>query len=150
MKPAGKKSFPRGHAVLFEAPEGDWYLTAVRIHGARYGRPAPPPEDFHITLCDEHFKQLVDFPFGYKLFANGKFKWVTLKVKPTKVPAKFVLCAGFSAERTKGVFVSHDDRGEALVGLPNRPAGQFTGGDWLIRAKVDQRREDAHVSRDDQ
>ena len=39
-KPAGKKGFPRGHASAFEAPEGAWYLTSVRLHGARYGHPA--------------------------------------------------------------------------------------------------------------
>ena len=137
-RPAGKKSFPRGHAVAFDAPEGTWYLTSVRIHGARYGNPMPPKEDFHITLCDMKFKKIVDFPFPYKTFHHGPSKWVTLKTKPTKVPAKFVICAGFNAERTKGVYVSHDKSGKSLVGLPGSPAGYFTGGDWMIRARLDQ------------
>ena len=43
-----------------------------------------------------------------------------------------------SAERTKGVLVSHDAKGKSLVGRPGRKAGAFTGGDWLIRVKIDQ------------
>jgi RNA polymerase sigma-70 factor (ECF subfamily) len=135
---ADKKSFPRGHAVAFEAPEGTWYLSAVRIHGARYGHPQPPKEDFHITLCDEDFNQIADFPFPYKRFERGPQKWITLRTKPTQVPARFVICANFNAERTKGVYVSHDAEGTALVGLPGRMAGHFNGGDWLIRAQIDQ------------
>ena len=137
-KPAGKKSFPRGHAAGFEAPEGQWYLTSVRIHGTRYGYPAPPKEDFHITLCDEGFKKIADFAYAYKKFQKGSSKWVTLRTKPTEVPRKFVICADFNAERTKGVYVSHDAKGKSLVGRPGRKAGAFTGGDWLIRVTIDQ------------
>ena len=50
----------------------------------------------------------------------------------------FYICLDFNAERTKGVYVSHDAEGESLVGLPNKPAGRFTGGDWMIRVKVDR------------
>ncbi len=137
-KSAGKKSFPRGHAMAFEAPEGEWYLTTVRIHGSRYGHPAPPKEDFHITLCDEKFNEIADFTFPYKQFQRGPQKWVKLRTKPTKVPAKFVICANFNAERTKGVYVSYDAEGQSLVGKPGQPAGLFTGGDWMIRVKLDQ------------
>lgn len=141
-KPAGKKSFPRGHTVAFEAPEGSWYLTSVRIHGARYGLPAPPKEDFHVTLCDKDFKEIADFAFAYKMFQRGSSKWVKLRTKPTRVPKEFVICAGFNAQRTKGVYVSHDGEGKSLVGLPGRMAGQFTGGDWLIRVELDQLKSD--------
>ncbi len=137
-KPGGKKSFPRGHAMAFEAPEGQWYLTTVRIHGSRYGHPAPPKEDFHITLCDENFNEIADFPFPYKKFQRGPQKWVKLRTKPTKVPAKFVICANFNAQSTKGVYVSHDAEGKSLVGKPGQPAGLFTGGDWMIRVKIDR------------
>ncbi len=137
-KPDGRKSFPRGHAAGFEAPEGRWYLTSVRIHGSRDGHRAPPKEDFHITLCGEDFKKIADFAYPYKRFQKGPSKWVTLRTRPTEVPAKFVICADFNAERTKGVLVSHDAKGRSLVGRPGRPAGYFTGGDWLIRVKIDQ------------
>ncbi len=137
-KPAGKKSFPRGHAVGFESPDGTWYLTSVRIHGARYGQSRPPAEDFHVWLCDKEFKKIADFPFPYSRFRYGRLGWVTLKTAPTKVPAEFVICVGFNPTATKGVFVSHDAEGRSLVGLAGKPAGNFTGGNWLIRATVDQ------------
>ncbi len=132
--PAGKKSFPRGHASKFEAPDGQWWLTMVRIHGARYGMPQPPKEDFHITLCDKDFNPIRDFTFPYSEFAYGsQSKWEAFRVPPTKVPKDFIICLNFNAERTKGVYVSHDAEGKSLVGLPGKPAGSFSGGDWLIR-----------------
>jgi hypothetical protein len=137
-KPSGKKSFPRGHAVAFEAPGDSYYMTAIRIHGARYGYPQPPNEDFHVTLCDADFGTIVDFPFAYSKFKRGDSTWVSLRVKPTQVPRNFVLCVNFNPTQTKGVFVSHDAEGKALVGLPDKPAGTFSGGDWLIRVSVDK------------
>jgi hypothetical protein len=140
-RPAGKKSFPRGHAVAFEAPGDSYYMTSVRIHGGRYGHPQAPKEDFHVTLCDPDFRTIVDFPFAYSKFQRGDPKWVSLRVKPTRVPKKFVICVNFNPTRTKGVYVSHDAEGTALVGLPGKPAGSFTGGDWLIHVTVDRRRQ---------
>lgn len=137
-KPAGQKSFPMGHATAFDAPGDSWYLTSVRIHGSRYGYPQPPKEDFHVSLCEEDFKPIADFPFPYSKFRRGQSEWVTLRVKPTKVPSRFVICLNFNATATKGVYVSHDAEGKALVGLPGKFAGTFSGGDWLIRATVDQ------------
>ena len=58
-----------------------------------------------------------------------------------KVPKKFVICVNFNPTRTKGVYVSHDAQGTGLVGLPGKPAGSFTGGDWLIHVTVDRRRQ---------
>ena len=136
--PAGKKSFPHGHAVGFDAPEGAWYLSSVRLHGSRYGPPTPPQEDFHVWLCDKDFNQIADFTFPYALFQRGSPEWVSLKTKPAKVPEQFVICVGFNATATKGVYVSHDAQGQSLVGLAGRKAGNFTGGDWLIRVELDQ------------
>jgi hypothetical protein len=68
-----------------------------------------------------------------------------LRVKPTRVPRKFVICVNFKPTQSKGVFVSHDAKGESLVGLPGKPAGTFSGGDWLmIRASIDQLRQKQH------
>ena len=137
-KPKSFKSFPQGFAVMFKSPEGDWYLTSVRIHGRRYGLPQPPKEDFHVTLCDRDYKPIKDFAFPYSKFKrSAQSEWVTLKVPPTKIPAKkFVICVDFDAEATKGVYVSHDAEGEGLMGLPDKPSGYFSGGDWLIRATI--------------
>jgi hypothetical protein len=138
---AGKKSFPRGHAVALEAPSESSYLTAIRIHGSRYGSARPPREDFHVTLCDEDFRQIADFKFPYSRFKRGTPRWLTLRVKPTRVPSKFVICVNIEPTQSKGVFVSHDAEGKSLVGLPGKPAGTFSGGDWLVRAMVDQLRQ---------
>jgi len=73
----------------------------------------------------------------YSKFKRGDPGWVSLRVKPTEVPKEFVICLNFNPERTKGVYISHDAEGKSLVGLPGKPAGTFTGGDWLIRPRVD-------------
>jgi RNA polymerase sigma-70 factor (ECF subfamily) len=142
-KPAGKASIAGGgHAVRFEAPGGDWYLTAVRVHGSRYGSPRPPDEDFQVYLCDEDFKQIAAFPFPYATFERGPPKWYTLEVKPTKVPARFIVCVAFNPTQRKGVFVSRSGAAGAhsLVGLPGAPGRPLAQGEWMIRARVRQPR----------
>jgi RNA polymerase sigma-70 factor (ECF subfamily) len=141
-RPAGRKSIAGGgHAVAFEAPGDGFSLTAIRLHGARYGNPAPPREDFHIWVCDEKFEVLAEHLLPYRLFEHGSSQWVALRVPPTKVPAKFVVCVGFNPEATKGVFVSHDAQaaGKSSVGVPGTPFKPFEGGDWMIRATVAQK-----------
>jgi RNA polymerase sigma-70 factor (ECF subfamily) len=138
---AGKRSIAgSGHAVRFEAPGESSYLTAVRIHGSRYGQPAPPKEDFRVWLCDKDFKAIAEFQHPYAKFQWGKPQWVTLRVKPTRVPREFIVCVGFQPTATKGVFLSHDAGGEgnSLTGLPGAKATRFSQGDWLIRVSVDQ------------
>jgi hypothetical protein len=140
-KAAGKKSIAgSGHAVRFEAPGDDWTLTAVALHGSRYGYPKAPDEDFHVYLCDEKFQKLADFPFPYAKYQRGESKWVELPVKPTKVPKTFLIGFGFNPAQTKGVYVSHDAEGSghSLVGLPGDEMKPFDKGDWLIRAKIVQ------------
>jgi len=137
-KPANQRSLPMGFAVAFDSPDGAWYLTSVRIHGARYGYPAPPKEDFHVWLCDKDWKELAEFKFPYSRFERGPSTWVTLKTKQTKVPKQFLIAVGFNATPTKGVFVSHDAEGTALVGMAGEQAGTFGGGDWLIRPSLEQ------------
>lgn len=135
---AGRKSFPRGIAALFDAESDDLYLTSVKIHGSRYGTSRPPDENFSVTLCDKDFRSLAEFEFPYSRFTRGDSKWVTLRLKPTKLPKEFVLCLNFNPTGTKGVYVSHDADGKSLVGLPGKPAGSFSGGDWMIRAVTDK------------
>ncbi|MHC4177093.1 MAG: hypothetical protein ACYSWU_06285, partial [Planctomycetota bacterium] len=138
---AGKKSIAGGgHAVRFQADGDSGCVTGVRIFGSRYGYPAPPQEDFHVWICDENFKTIADFPFPYAKFKRGPPGWVTLRMKPTRVPAKFIVCVGFNPTGTKGVFVGRDDggSGNSLSGLPGRPGRPLAEGDWMIRATVDQ------------
>jgi hypothetical protein len=142
-KPAGKKSIAgSGHAVRFGVQGGDWYLTSVRIHGARYGLPRPPREDFHVCLCDKAFRQIADFPVPYAKFARGQARWLTVPLTPTQVPGEFIVCVHFNPTATKGVFVSRDAAGggRSLTGLPGEPGRTCSEGDWLIRAEVDRLR----------
>ena len=68
----GKRSIAGGGpAVRFEAPGEGWTLTAVRIHGARYGYPRAPRENFAVFLCDEKFHQIEEFLFPYSKFERG-------------------------------------------------------------------------------
>lgn len=140
-QPAAKRSMAgTGHAVRCTSNGLGWYLTSVKIYGARYGLPRPPREDFHVWLCDKDFKAIADFPFPYAKFARGRPRWVTLTVKPTEVPAQFIICVGFNPTGTKGVFVYYDREcgGNSLTGLPGRPGRKFAQADWLIRASIDQ------------
>jgi hypothetical protein len=138
---AGKRSIAGGgHAVRFEAPGEGWSLTSVKVHGARYGYPKPPAEDFHVYLCDDKFRKIAEFPFPYARFKRGRSEWVTLKVKPTPVPVKFIIGVGFNPEATKGVYVSHDGAGDgkSLVGLPDDESEPFPKGDWMIRGTLER------------
>jgi RNA polymerase sigma-70 factor (ECF subfamily) len=136
---AGKASFAGGgHAVRFVAPDDSCYLTEVRIHGSRYGYPAPPKEDFQVWLCDDEFKQIAKFSYPYAKFQKGNARWVALKTKPTRVPKNFIVCVGFNPTATKGVFVSRDGQasGKSLSGLPGEKAFPFDKGNWMIRVML--------------
>ena len=135
-----RRVFPRGIAAEFEVEESDRYISAIRIHGGRYGTPRAPDEDFSVALCDGDFNLIAEFNYPYAKFGYGKPKWTTFRMKPTEVPEKFVICLNFNPTGTKGVYVSHDAEGNALVGLPGKKAGAFTGGDWMIRPQIDVRK----------
>jgi hypothetical protein len=138
---ANKRSIAGGgHGVRFEVAGDGWYLTSVRLHGSRYGTPEAPKEDFTVTLCDENYKRIASFRFPYSSFERGEPRWVTLKVTPTNVPAKFVVCVEFNPTARKGVYVSHDAGGEkrSLSGLPGDRPRPFDAGDWMLRATVDR------------
>ncbi len=138
-KMKGKRSIAGGgHAVRFDAPAEGWMLTAVRVHGSRYGYPRPPKEDFKVFVCDDRMKLIAEFAFPYSKFGRGESKWVTLDIKPTELPKTFMLGVDFDPTQTKGVYVSHDSEGSgrSVVGLPGDESQPFKQGDWLIRAKI--------------
>jgi hypothetical protein len=143
-KAAGKRSMAgSGHVVVFDAPAENSFLTAVKIHGSRYGMPHAPDEDFTLWLCDAKGQVLREFSFPYESFQRGDEKWVTLKiVEPTAVSQKFMLIVGFNPTQTKGVYVSHDAKrdGDSRLGLPGDIGNKFSKGDWMIRALVDQKK----------
>jgi serine/threonine protein kinase/formylglycine-generating enzyme required for sulfatase activity len=127
-----------GHAVRFEAPSKDCYLMAVRIFGSRYGDPQPPRENAFVWLCDTSFQKIAEFAVPYSYFVRGGPRWVTIPVRPTKVPLDFIVCVGFNPTRTKGVYVHYDSggSGSSFLGLPGGMGQPFDKGDWLIRAVV--------------
>lgn len=148
---AGKKSIAgSGHAVRFQAPGDSSCVTSVRIYGSRYGQTPSRQDEFQIWLCDEDFKPLADFQYPYSDFRAGTPRWVTLRTKPTRVPATFIACVGFNPTATKGVFVGHDadGGGTSLTGLPGGNARPLAGGDWMIRVTVDQLKSPAAQSRE--
>jgi hypothetical protein len=60
-----------------------------------------------------------------------------------------LLTPGLSPTADKGVFISVDKEsgGTSLVGPPGKPARAFGGGDWMIRALVDQPKTAARTKR---
>lgn len=136
---AGKSSMAgSAHAVLFESPAHEAYLTGVQVFCSRYGYPAPPAEIASIWLCDAQMKPIKDFPVPYARFPRGQDGWVSISLPPTLVPEKFAICIGFNPTATKGVYVHYDAAadGKSWVGLPGRSPSPFSKGDWMIRAVV--------------
>jgi hypothetical protein len=139
-----------GHARLFHAPGGgdDWYLTAVSVHGARYGAARPPSATFQVALCDSNMLPIAVFKQQpYKLFERGDAKWVRIELPPTRVPggdAGFYVALDFRPTASQGVFVSIDDstRGaekrSSLVAKPNDVGDPLPAGDWMIRVELDR------------
>ncbi|HEY1601838.1 MAG TPA: sigma-70 family RNA polymerase sigma factor [Pirellulales bacterium] len=143
--PDGKKSIAgAGEMIRFAAPADNMLLTGIELHGARYGRPQAPTEDFKIYVLADDRKQILHTELApYARFERGEAKWVELKFnKPVEVARSFWIVADFNAEATKGIYVSYDTStgGEhSLVGLPSKDAKKPTfGGDWMIRAAVTQ------------
>jgi len=140
-KQASKRSIAgSGHAVRFSVKGDAWYLTGVRIYGSRYGLPTAPREDFRIWLCDRDFKVIAEFDQPYSKFPRGTARWVDLPVTPTSVPPEFIICVAFNPTAQKGIYVGYDSQatGNSFTGTPGRDLRDFSQGDWLIRAQVDQ------------
>ncbi|HZN69257.1 MAG TPA: hypothetical protein VFB66_28540 [Tepidisphaeraceae bacterium] len=144
----GKKSIAGGgHATKFRAPGGgEWYLTAVSVHGARYGAPRPPVgATFDVALCDHEMRPVATWKQSYTLFPRGQEKLVRIEVPPTRVPPGedgFYVCLNFRPTASQGVYVSLDDstggKGESQAATPGQPGNPLPNGDWMIRAELDR------------
>jgi hypothetical protein len=146
----GKKSIAGGgHARKFAAPGGgDWYLTAISVHGARYGAPQPPASaTFDVALCDADMRPIATWKQPYRAFERGESKWVRIEIPPTRVPPGaegFYVALDFHPSASQGVYVSFDDatkgtdRAGSLVATPGKKGNPFTAGDWMIRAELDR------------
>jgi hypothetical protein len=146
----GKKSIAGGgHARKFDAPgAGDWYLTAVSVHGARYGGAQPPASaTFDVALCDDGMKPVATWKQPYRAFDCGDAKWVRLELPPTRVPPAgqgFYVVLDFHPTASQGVYVSYDDsargtdRAGSLVATPGKKGSAFAAGDWMLRVELDR------------
>jgi hypothetical protein len=148
--PDGKKSIAGGgHARKFLAPGGgdDWNLTAVSVHGARYGGARPPPVTFTVALCDGDMLPITTLKQPYKLFERGDARWVRIEFPPTRVPPGdkgFYVVLDFHPTATQGVFVSFDtstkgrEKNSSLTAKPGDEGTPFEPGDWMIRVELDR------------
>lgn len=130
-----------GHARLFKSPAGEgWFLTAVSLHGSRYGQADATGESFSITLCDEQMKPIATWTQPYNSIARGEVKWHRIEVTPTSVPKRFHVCFDFDPSATKGVYVSFDTStsGSSRIATPGKPGTPLDAGDWMIRIELDR------------
>jgi hypothetical protein len=133
-----------GEAVKFKVDGDSCYVTSVSLHGSRYGEARPPKENFKVWICDAQFKPIANFEFPYASYTRGNPGWKSFRIRPTRVPENFIVCFGFNAHQTKGVYVSYDDKPSetSLTGVPGQGEPKpFTKGNWLIRCKVEKRAE---------
>ncbi|MBN1942453.1 MAG: DUF4019 domain-containing protein [Phycisphaerae bacterium] len=139
--PTGRMSYSDcGAAVRFERDDGSNRVTQIRFCASRYGYSKPPKEDFNLYLLDEDAKILGTFEFPYGMIKRTQTpQWYTLRIKPTVVPKVFYAAFAFNAERTKGVYVGLDTKGDAKNSfLYFEDAEEFRKldgkGAWMIRA----------------
>ena len=92
-----------------------------------------------MTLCEQGFQIPGGIQVSLLALCSRRLKMGRhcVSSRPNS-PKDFVLCLNFNPTGTKGVYVSHDAEGKSLVGLPGKPGGSFTGGDWMIRAVTDK------------
>lgn len=133
-----------GQAVRFECPTDEkWYVTAISIHGSRYGTPAPPNEDFQIVVASDDLSQRQMFDKPYRLFQRGDEKWVKIGFTPVEVQGAFQIATFFNPTRTKGVYVGIDSDSTPthsailLASDPGKKSSELAG-DWMIRAHLTQ------------
>lgn len=140
-KPDGKKSIAgAGEMICFELVGDTAEISAIRVHGSRYGNPQPPQEDVEITILNEDMTDTLHTELvPYSLFKRtSKPRWNQVPFKESvEVPKKFWVVLNFNAERTKGVYVSYDTstKGEhSRVGLTDEDAKPTDfKGDWMVQ-----------------
>ena len=140
-KADGKRSLAgSGEMIRFELPDGIRLVRGIKIHGARYGYPQPPNEDFEISFVKDDFSGILHTETApYSLFHRGNSKWVNVKFKGAiELPKSFWLVLNFHAESTKGVYVSYDTSTKGVhsrIGLPgdDKPLPVNFGGDWMVQ-----------------
>src|SRR5690349_13247850 len=95
----GKKSMAgAGQMIRFTAAEDSASLSGIELHGARYGRPQAPQEDFKVYVLDESGSNVLHTELvPYATFERGEPKWVSLDFKkPVAVPPTFWIVVDFN------------------------------------------------------
>ena len=133
-KASHRSSAGTGHVIEFTAPKGKWWVTAVRLFGARYGGGFDPATTMFTVAVGDASEEA-----KYELFAPGRFDWVEIPLAmPVEVKKAFSVCVAFSPTRTRGVFVGIAKPAKdshSFFGLPGgqaKPAGADI--EWMIRA----------------
>lgn len=125
-----------GQAVRFESPGEKFALTAVRIHGSRYGGKYDPFfEVAQVSICDASLKPLVMAHVALEKFPVGNPTWVEVVFTPFLPPKEFLVHVDFFATATKGVYLGIDTGagGHSITGTIGRPGNALNEGDWMIR-----------------
>ena len=131
-----------GHAVRFTCPDDEkWYITAVSIHGARYGTRRAPRDKFRIQIANADLTAQIESRHRYSLFERGAEKWVRFKIAPVEVQGEFRVAAFFDPTRTKGVYVGIDRDSESshstsISASESNSEGQPLEGNWMMRVYV--------------
>lgn len=144
-KMAGRQSSAgTGHVIAFKAPKGRWWLGAVRIYGARYGRGYDPADTtFTVSVCDAALRATTSTEAAYEEFRIGRFAWVDVPLTdPPQLAGEFRIVVAFDPTRTKGVYVgwAAAEQTHSSYGLPGgrtRPCP--AGREWMIRAVLTKR-----------
>jgi hypothetical protein len=125
-----------GHAVLFERPGEAFAVTAVRIHGSRYGGDYDPFWAVaRVTICDEGLRPLARSFLPYDAWSAGSPGWAEVAIGPVLVPARFCALVEFFPTATKGIYLSIDRSasGHSLSATESQPGKALEGGEWMIR-----------------
>jgi RNA polymerase sigma-70 factor (ECF subfamily) len=141
-----------GHFVKLQCPQGKWWLSEVRIYGARYGTPEPPLDQFTITLCDNEFKTLKYIKKPYSIFSErGAWRDYPVPVPPLELPTRQVagkeleplalwINVAFNPSSTKGVYVGYDNSDLecfSKTGLPDHTPAEIPDKyNWMIRVVI--------------
>ncbi len=125
-----------GHAVLFERPEAGFAVTAVRVHGSRYGGDYDPEYALaRVSLCDERMQVFARAFEPYASWRVGAESWVDVAIPPALVPARFYAVVELFPAQTKGIYVSVDEdaHGHSYAGSPGELGALLDRGEWMIR-----------------
>ena len=126
-----------GHVVRFERPTEDFALTAVRLHGSRYGAYYDPAWTIaRVRVCDEQMEEIAHAFVPYDSWKHGADSWVEVPVGPLRLPENFFVGVEYFPAQTRGIYQSIDtDSSGHSYGLGGSEIGvSLETGDWMIRA----------------